>query len=201
MVTLNQLPRRFAAAAKRETQGEIVRWIGRPSPRTSFSAATPIWLMGVPWSALTFTIFGVLVAAIVSGPPPERAVPNWEYAAMAAALLFTGTFALLGAGMMLAPLWAAWKARQTIHIITDKRLVSISAGRATRVVSVLPREIRSIVRTERTDGSGALKIVTGYERDSDGDNVERSETLIGVPQVAKAERLLRELQARAQLTP
>lgn len=196
MVTLNHVPRHLAAAAKRETQGEIIRWIGQPSPGTSFSTATPIWLMGVPWSALTFTIFGVLVAAVLSGPPPQRAVPAWEYAAMVAALLFTGAFALLGAGMMLAPFWAAWKAHQTIHVITDKRLVTIAAGRATRIVSVLPREIRSLVRTERTDGGGSLRIVTGYGRDSDGDNVERSETLIGVPEVAKAERLLRELQAQ-----
>ncbi|MGQ0673314.1 MAG: hypothetical protein ACT4N2_10625 [Hyphomicrobium sp.] len=184
------LPPLLAAAIKQETRGEVVRWIGRPKARTAFLQTLPIWLMGVPWSALMFTIFGVLVLSVTADVPSTRTIPTGEYIAMGAVLIFAGAFVLVGAGMLLAPFWAAWKARRTAHIITDRRLLTITQGRSITVKSVPPDQLRTFERTERPDGHGSLKIVTGYAKDSDGDRVEQSEHLLGVASVSEAERLL-----------
>jgi len=197
MKLLSDLPPRLAAAAKRETRGELVRWIGRPSSAVAFRASLPIWLMGVPWSALMFTIFGVLLAAVFSGKSPTRQIPQWEYFAMGAAILFTGGFVLIGLGMLATPPFAAWKARRTAYVITDKRLLTITTGRRTTIRSVEPHRLLSLQRNEHANGSGTLTIVTGHAKGSDGDRMDLSEQLIGVPDVAKAERLLRALAADA----
>lgn len=196
MLGLNDLPHDLAAALKRETKGELIRWTSRPDPGRAFLGASPIWLMGVPWSALTFTLFGFLFASIFFSPPPERSVPPWEYVAMGAALIFAGSFVLIGLAMLFAPFLAWHQAQRTVHAITDKRLVSVIAGRSTSIKSVLPAQLVSFERKERADGSGTLKIVTGYEKDSEGGRVTLSEELIGVSSVATAERLLQELQAK-----
>lgn len=159
----------------------------------TFRSAMPMWFMGVPWSALMLTLFGVLCAAIFWAKPPTREIHQFEYFAMGAAFLFTGAFTLLGLGMLGYPFWAAGKARRTVHVITDKRLITLTAGRHTEIRSVEPHQIVSYQRSERADGSGSLRLVTGYEKDSDGDRVEMTEHLIGIPEVAKVERLLREL--------
>ncbi len=46
---------------------------------------------------------------------------------------------------------------------------------------------------ERRDGSGTLKLIFGEGRDSDGDKVERSETLGHIPEVRRVEALVRQL--------
>jgi len=193
MLTLSHLPADLRSAVERETRGEVVRWIGRPRPMTVLAKAAPIWLMGIPWSALTFTIFGALILAVLAGKPPTRVVHPWEYWAMAGAVVFTAGFVLVGLGMLLAPIYAAMKARRTVHVITDRKLLTITAGRSTSVGSIAPAEILRIDRQQRPDGAGTLRVVTGIGRDSDGDKYERTEELIGVAEAQKAEVLLRAL--------
>lgn len=65
---MRDLPREAADAIVAETRGEIVTRAGRPTPSGAFWRTTPIWLMGIPWSALTFGIFGALLAAALSVP-------------------------------------------------------------------------------------------------------------------------------------
>ncbi len=195
MLELNDLPHDLAAALKRETKGELIRWTSRPDGGRAFLGASPIWLMGVPWSALTFTLFGLLFASIFLSPLPERPFPAWEYVAMGAALIFAGSFVLVGVAMLLAPFIAWHQAQRTVHAITGKRLVTVTTVRSTSVKSVLPAQLVSFERRERADGSGTLKIVTGYEKDSEGDRITLSEELIGVASVAAAEQLLRKLKA------
>lgn len=198
MQQLDKLPAGLASAVRQEVRGERIQWLGQPKPSAAFRSATPVWLMGVPWSALTFTIFGALVLAVFFGKAPVRVIPQWEYAAMGAALIFTGAFALVGLGMLLAPIWAWWKARHTVHVITDKRLATLTTGRSTRIRSVLPHQLLRFERKERADHSGSLRIVTGYAKDSDGDRTEFSEDLVGIPDVSKVEQLLRRMQVRAE---
>ncbi|HRD76583.1 MAG TPA: hypothetical protein PK264_11680 [Hyphomicrobiaceae bacterium] len=199
MATTANLPAALKAAVEKETRGEAIRWIGRPRPTSAFAHAAPIWAMGIPWSALTFSIFGVLLLAIFAGKPPKRIIPVWEYWAMGAAVVFAGSFALIGAAMLLSPFHAAWTARRTAHIITDRRLITLTSGRSTSVRSFGPAEVLLIERRQHADGSGTLHVVTGFKRDSDGDKIEQRETLVGVADVAKAEVLLRSLRSERRV--
>lgn len=192
MTALNHLPPELTKALKRETQGEIIRWVGRPKPSTTFLKAMPIWIMGIPWSAVTFTIFGAMLLAALSDKPPGHSVDPWELTMMRAGLLFTGVFALIGAGMLGYPFWAAWKARQTVYAITSERLLSLVVGKTVTTRSTWPNMIGQIERKEARDGSGSLSIVTGHKKDSEGDTVIQTEELIGVDNVAAAERQLLE---------
>jgi hypothetical protein len=182
-------------AIRLETSGEKVLWTGKPSTATVFRKSLPIWMMGIPWSALTFTIFAVLVLSIFFSPPARRVIPTWEFFAMGAALIFVGAFVMVGVGMLGAPFWAAWKASRSAHVITDKRLITVTVGRKTEVKSVLPEQLLGFDRQQYPDGSGSLIITTGHVRDSDGGQTRLTEELVGVPDIAKVEKLLRELKA------
>lgn len=183
-------------AVKAETQGELIRWAGRPSSWRACLGSFSVYLMGIPWSAITFTVFGVLVAACFFSPPPDRIIGTWEYVAMGAALLFTGTFALIGVGMLFTPLYVFWRATHTVYAITDKRILTIVIGHGGKVQSITPERIVKLERHDGRDGRGTLRIVTGYSKDSDGDTVTESEELYSVPDVRAAERAVAALRDR-----
>lgn len=187
------IPRRVFDAITSETQGEIVRWAGQPDARASFWQTTPVWLMGVPWLALSGGMFGVLVAAVLAGPPADRVVPPWEFGLVAMMIIFIGSFVLIGIGMVGAPFYVWWKSRHMVYAITDRRLVRIIVGRQREVASFDPATFASIKRRQRRDGRGTLEIVTGYEKDSDGDRVASTELVVGVPDAAVADQLLQSM--------
>ncbi|MBL8565051.1 MAG: hypothetical protein JNM89_04975 [Hyphomicrobiaceae bacterium] len=150
--------------------------------------------MGVPWTALTGGIFGVLVAGCivaVTSPPTGRIIQSWEIALMILALLFSGAFLVIGFGLLGAPFWVWWKSRQTVFVLTDKRLMRIFYGHSREVVSFDPATFVSLQRRGGDRGAGTLTIVTGYAKDSDGDTVTNSEQIVGVQDVAQVERLIR----------
>lgn len=182
------------AAIKAETRGEIVRWAGKPDAGQACLATSAIYLMAIPWSAVTFTVFGALLAAAWTGPPDDRPAFSYEYAVLVAALLFSGSFAALGLGMLLTPLWAFWRARQTVYAITDRRVVTIIAGPWGKVSSIAPERVVRLERRDGRKGRGTLRIITGYSKDSDGDTVTEAEELHAVPAVRQAESLVERLR-------
>lgn len=196
MASTKDLPRRLRAAVERETRGEAIRWISRPGASRTFLYATSAWLFGIVWSAITFPIFAALLASFLSGKPAGRVVPAWEVVVMVAALVVTGAFALIGAATLLSPFAAWWKARRTVHVITDRRLITIVAGWSAAIKSFRPGELHGMSRREHADGRGTLTVTTGWTRDSDGDLLTQSEQLIGVGDAGSAERLIRALQER-----
>jgi hypothetical protein len=104
--------------------------------------------------------------------------------------LFGLPFVLVGFGMMAMPLLAWHRGRNMIHVIGDKRLVTMIVGRRLTVKTFPASSITRTERSERRDGSGTLQVVMGWHRDSDGDKMETTEVLLGIPEVAKVERLL-----------
>ncbi|MFM9941739.1 MAG: hypothetical protein ACKVP7_19820 [Hyphomicrobiaceae bacterium] len=191
------LPPAAVTAVKSETAGEIVKWAGKPNPRRAFLQGTAAWLMGIPWCALMFTIFTVLVLAVFSGKPPKGGVTLMMGLMMAGALVFVSAFVMVGIGMMAVPFWAWWNARRTVYAITDRRILKMTYGRTSVVTSIAPDRIVRQTRTERRDGSGTLSLVTGYEKDSDGDVSAKTEELFAVPRVREAERLIDAMRPRA----
>lgn len=181
------LPRRFREAVTREFQGERVLWVGRSSATRSALVASLIWLFAIPWTAFALGWEYMAIAGWLSGKPPPD---NLQLVMGLVFPLFGLPFILIGLAMLAAPLFAWRWARRTVHVITDRRLASLTIGRSLKVKS---HAIGSIVRTERRehrDGSGTLKVVTGIRRDSEGDKVEEVETFYGIADVRKVERLI-----------
>ncbi|MCB1504536.1 MAG: PH domain-containing protein [Hyphomicrobiaceae bacterium] len=193
MNPLNELPHDAVQTITAETQGEIIRWTGRPNPRSIFWSATPAWLMGIPWLALSGGMFGAMVHVALFGKANTAAMNGWGPAALGIAIVFVSAFVLIGLAMVGAPFWAWAKSRRMIYVITDKRLIRIGwDGRTKEVASWDPARIVSLLKRERRDGSGTLTVTTLVYQDSDGDKSKDVEILAGVPNVAAAERLLRE---------
>ena len=190
------LPPWLEAAVQRETAGESVRWTGRPGAWRAFAWTSLIWIFGIPW--LAFSVFweaAVVGSLLMSkGAPPPGSMGQTMGWVMA---LFGVPFVLVGLGMLLAPFGAFRTARRTVYALTTKRFMTITAGRVRHVKSVLPEQIRSIERKERPDGSGNLRLILGYEKDSDGDVVTKAEDLVAIPDVRKVEDLLMDLKRRA----
>lgn len=190
METTTTLPPDLQAALTRETHGEAVRWIGQPNPATTFWKATPIWFVGVPWLAFALTIIGMIFLSLLQDAASEQGITTKEYATDAAAFLFTGALAVFGMALLIAPFIARRRARRTVHAITSERLITLTLGRAQVTRSVRPQEVVRLERKEKKHGRGTLTVVTGIPAHSDGGRVEEKEELIGVPEVAAAERHL-----------
>lgn len=197
---MRALPRAAVDAVTAETRGEIVKWAGQPSPRGAFWRTTPIWLMGIPWMALSGSGFAALAVSsfvALTGPSPARAIQPYEFAFMVVALLFTGAFVIIGIGMLGAPFWVWWKSRRMVYALTDRRLVRIGYGVKREVVSFNPAWFVSIDRREGKSGIGTLTITTRVYKDSDGDTSKDTEMMVGVPDAATADRLMRAMMANS----
>ena len=197
MKTLSQLPARFTDVVARETKGEEIRWFGRPNARLAFLMATPIWIMGIPWTVFCLGWTAVPVSTLLYADKARDPLKGWGAWAMGGMTLWGLMFVLVGVGMLLTPFAAGWKARRTIHVVTNRRILTIEAGRQIAVRSVWPKDIISLERRERRSGTGTLTVVTGYTTDSDGDRVAEKEILFAVPDVRTAERQIMDLRARA----
>jgi hypothetical protein len=200
MSWMADLPPADIAAIEAETRGEIVRWAGKPNAGRAFLYSFGVYAVGVPWSALTFTIFGALLASIISavtGDSSNRPIALGEYAIMGFTVAFAFPFVAIGVGMLASPFWVLSKARRTLHVITDRSVLTIVAGRTSEVTSIDPKRIAKTTRRERRDGSGTLTIYTGHEKDSDGDIVAQSEKFFSVPDVKAAEQAVEQLRQRA----
>lgn len=187
---LHDLPAPMAAAVKTETSGEIVRWVGRPNARRAFLGGLGAWVMGIPWTVFMGGIFSVLVAAGLSGKPPASGYNPWHVALLVVMIVFTSAFVLVGLYMLATPFVAWAKARRTVYVITDKRVLTLSVAQTRSITALSGDRIIKTTRRERRDGSGTLRIVTGREKDSDGDWHETAEELLSVPEVRVAERLV-----------
>lgn len=195
MSTVTELPRRMRDAVSREFQGERILWTGRPNAWHAFRVSMLIWLFAVPWTAFALGWEFMALQGWLSGKP----APSMTHQVMGIVFpLFGVPFVVVGLAMMHAPFWAWSLARRTVHIVADRRIVTLTVGRVLKVKSHPISGILRVERSEHRDGSGTLKLVTGMRRDSDGDKVEDSETLYGVKDVRKLEHLILEQAERVR---
>ncbi len=190
------LPAPLAHALKEETKGEVVRWAGQPSPGRASVATLPILLFAVPWTAISGFMFAMAVYGLVAGGKAPGEPGHMSTGLGIFFILFLIPFVAIGLAMLSAPLWTWYSARHTVHAVTDKRLLTIVDGKTRKVTSVMPDRIVALERKERRDGSGMLTVVTGYDRDSDGDVVKIREEIGPVAGVRAAERHLIALRDR-----
>ena len=188
------LPPELIDKAKREFAGEGMQWAAQPTAGRAFLSGLWILIVAVPWTA--FALFWTAMAAGFGTAASKPASATWMAFAFP---LFGVPFILFGLAMLSSPFWMAWLARRTIYVVSDRRLAILTQGlRSVTVKSIWPQDVISIERTERGDGSGTLKLIFGSGRDSDGDPVEKTVSLDGVPEVKKVEAHLSAMKERAR---
>jgi len=198
MTGLDTLSRDELQRLQGELGGEKILWAGRPSWRRAAIGLLGLWLFAVPWTAFALGWESMVLAPWLADIEHR---PTGSNAVMAVVMpIFGLPFVLIGLGMMAAPIVAAMKASRTVHVLTDRRLVTAVLGRTLTIQSIDPGAIMSLTRTERPDGTGSMKISFGTYRDSDGDAVDKSETWAGVAGVRDLEVRLREVMAGARTT-
>jgi hypothetical protein len=174
-----------------EFAGEPLRWAGQPSSRMAFWRSAGIWLFAVPWTLFALFWETLSLGGFLGFGGPTGQEWSWFGAFF---VLFGLPFAAIGLGMMAAPFWLSRRAARSVWVITARRIALITLGRSRVTVrSILPQAVFAIERTEKADGSGSLKLIFGEGRDSDGDKVERSETLQGIPDVRRVEDIIRRM--------
>lgn len=188
------MPPHLMKALKAETLGDRVVYAVQPKPFPTFRATLPIWLMGVPWTALTTFLIVMMAAGPVSGKPVPDSLGASGATGLVLGLLFVSVFAAIGWGMMLAPFWAYWRAKHTVYAVTKQRLIILTQTRNLKVQSIEPHGMHGFTRVEKRDGSGTLTIMLGFKKDSDGDVTEKTETLWCVPGVKRLEQQLQHLR-------
>jgi hypothetical protein len=189
---MNALPREALQRLTREFAGEPILWAGQPSPRLAFWKSALIWLFAVPWTAFALAWEGIALAAFFASEPGQKpegvgAVLVWVFP------VFGLPFVLIGLWMLARPFLEVRKARRTVHILTESRLVTAELGTSISLTSLPPSRVVEITRKAGPAGSGTLSLSLGQFRDSDGDRVEKVIHLLGVPEVEHLDRELRRL--------
>ena len=193
-------------------QGERVKWVGTPQPRSGFLWITlPLVLFAV--FDVAFALFWMAGAAgVFDGVGPMRA----ERLIFAA---FGIPFLLVGIAMLMSPLLLRRRlqksAENTLYVVTDRRAVVFNGGYygsgglamliagiirfanpGIKVQSYTPDRLQNIERTEREDGTG--DVLFG-ESEVNYEVNDRPATLrtgfYSITDVREADRLLKELAA------
>lgn len=137
--------------ARELARGERVVWQARPAPMRRAFASWHTFLFGIPF--FSFSVFWTWGATGGFGGPRTR-----DYAAFSGfAYLWGGMFMLVGAGLLLSPLWAWWVARRTLYTVTDRRAILLEAPlRRVKVQSFAGDRLAGAVRHEDRFGRGDL---------------------------------------------
>jgi hypothetical protein len=198
----DSIPKPLKDFVAREFMGEKLTWAEKPDVRITFFMSFGIWLFAIPWTAFALfwesMVAGPLIADLlgyaVGGMKPSGNVGQSMMWVMA---LFGLPFILIGFGMLLAPFWVLRKGAQTLFVLTDKRIVTLTGSRTIAVVSIRPEEIMSFSRKEGPDGRGTLTVHQGFMRDSDGDRQEKTTDFGVINDVRRVEQMVQAMKDRA----
>jgi hypothetical protein len=104
--------------------------------------------------------------------------------------LFLLPFVAVGFVMLWAPFETLRKARRTIFGLTNRRMLSVTAGTKRECTSVMLQQMGPIDVQVGSKGYGNVRIQTGTGLDSDGDQTINRFELLGVPDVSRLKGLL-----------
>lgn len=197
MSGMYSLPRDAHQRLTRELAGEPILWASQPSPRLAFWQAALLWLFAVPWTAFSLAWEGTALAALFASEPGQKpdgvgAVLVWVFP------VFGLPFVLIGLWMMVRPFLEARKARHTVHVLTEARLITAVLGDTLSIKSIDLRRVFDITRVEKPDGSGTMTFALGGYRDSDDHKYERSEVWLGIPNIRDLDLKFRQAAAAAR---
>lgn len=183
------MPQAIEAELRRElASGERVLWSAQPLARR-LKGGFGIWLFAVPWTL--FALFWesmVLLPWSASSKTPDGI--TWTFGIIMP--IFGLPFIAIGLWMLWKPIKAMRQAGETLYALTDRRIIRLVSGPKRELHSVLIDQIGPINRNEAPDGTGHLRVETHSTTDSDGDQRTETFDVLGVPGVARLERLILE---------
>lgn len=191
-------PPSLDSALRRElVTGERLLWSARPQG-SKLKRGFGIWFLAVPWTV--FALFWESMALLPWAAATKT--PDW------AAWSFGVVFPLFGLPFVLIGFWMLWQpiramrwAGDTAYGLTNRRLLRVVEARDRKVDSVLLHQIGPIDRREDRAGFGDLRVQTRSHVDSEGDRITERFEVLGVPDVARLERLLLEAVTPSLPTP
>lgn len=170
--------------------GERVVWSQQPRPAALARKSSGTFLFGIPFFA--FAVFWTFAASggFSSSHTRKDSSPPWF------PLLWGGMFILVGACMLLSPLWAYWQAVRTVYAITDQRAILIVAPWRRRTIhSFVGRHLVDIHRVENAGGRGDIVFHREAQSGKPGDSYH-DVAFLGIERVREVEDSLRELYAK-----
>ena len=151
-----------------------------------------MWLFAIPWTAFSLAWTGIALFAYLSTfARPDMAGARWWAWVMP---LFGTPFVAIGGWMLYQPIRLRAEAGRTLHVLTDRRLMSVTLGRTRTTKSVDLGKLGPVTVKARANGWGDLSVETGSSTDSDGDRRTDRFEIVGVPDIARLQRLLAERQ-------
>lgn len=169
--------------------GEDVLWLAMPDPKR-LNIAFGIWVFAVPWTAFSLLWTGIALTAYLSsfGQANVGGAPWWGWIFP----LWGTPFIAVGVWMLHQPFKIRADAAHMIHALTNRRLLTLTHRKDRTIKSVELSKLGPMKLKERADGVGDLSVETGSSVDSDGDRRTDRFEIIGVPNVARLQRLILE---------
>lgn len=170
------------------TRGERLIWAAQPRAARMKSVLW-MWVFALPWTL--FALFWESGVLSIWGGRTSSA-SNMEIAFGIFFPIFGLPFVAIGFWMMWKPIAAMRQARDTAYGLTNLRIFRVVEGRKRIVASVALDQMGPIDRSEHADGWGDLRIQTHSHYDTDGERETQRFEVIGIPDVARLERLILE---------
>ncbi len=189
---LEFLPLSLRRRVEAELQpGESVLYAGMPGPVAEALPTLIGFVFGVGWSSIAFTWEYIALAALFQDAPGGK--PGMPPGLGVVFAIFGIPFVAIGVAMLAAPFVAALRALQTVHLVTDRRLVTIKGRPGASVETRLPEALTFLRRSGSVADRGTLRLGFGTYRDSDGDARSIETRWAGIARVGEAEEAIRRL--------
>lgn len=175
-------------------EDEDLVWVGQPRPWRLARSAVPVFLFGIVFFG--FAVFWTVMASSATNAGSHATPGGQGTTGLVQRVfpLFGIPFLLVGAGMLLSPLLAAFVARRTVYAITTRRAIVFDGGlRSIAVRSYSPRDLDRLSRVEGASGAGDLvfdEIEEGSHWREGGSRIRRR-GFLAIDDVLSVERLLR----------
>jgi hypothetical protein len=156
--------------------GEQLLWYGQPIPKRTMRTAMPIVLFGIVWTS--FALFWMAGAA-------GFRIPDFSRLSESLFALFGIPFVLIGLGLLASPYFVYKKAKRTVYAITNRRALIVIGGKSKFIQSYSGKEIGTISRSERADGTGDI-----FFGEEVGEKRTKPVGFLAIPDVRRVERIL-----------
>ena len=168
-------------------KGERLLWADRPiSVKAHFLRALPMFLFGIPF--LAFALFWTGLASSMSNPRSGSGPADMFGSIFP---LFGIPFILVGVGLLVWPLFSAFRQNRTVYAVTDQRLIIREDILRPAVRSWPLSQAETMERVGDAQGPGTVYFTEKVQRTSKGGTYTEKIGFIGIDQPKRLEELIR----------
>lgn len=158
---------------------ERLIWQDQPIAHKRALPNLVMWLFFIPW---TVALIPAVYDAIKQGT-----LDNVIH------LIFLAPFLLIGISGLAIPFTQWLEAKNTVYVITDKRIFTLKYMRNIKVESFLPGTISRIKKSQNNKGVGSLVIQKEGYTDSEGAKQVNEYGFFAIKNVNRVEQLIQDL--------